>query len=147
MTHRHAVLDSGRRLEARELPARFLDACAAFLRRGRWGAARPPRALTSLSPSARALLRRILERDERTLRVPAVSSAAIGLELADIVSISRLAEPAAPGVAFALTVNPWALAALRRHPELLEVERAPAPIDRRHGRLDRAVASGAPGIR
>ena len=114
MTNRPLVLD---------LPAWLWDASADLVRRSWRGGDRPVKALAALSPPAKALLRRFLERDTRTLREASVSGVAIGLELADVISIAREPAPAAGGAAFELAINPWAWEQLRRHPELVGAPR------------------------
>jgi hypothetical protein len=79
---------------------------------------RSVRALSALSPGEKALLRRFLEGDTRTIHV-SHPAAAFGLELAEIVTIHRDPARARSGEPFGLVLHAWALDHLRRHPELL----------------------------
>ncbi len=119
MTPPHAVLDLVRRIDVRKIPAWLWGASKPLLSASWRRGDRPFKALSALSPPAKALLRRYLEEDTRTLRVPKVPSVAIGLELADIVAIYRAPELAGTGDAFVLPINAWAWDHLHRHPELL----------------------------
>ena len=73
-----------------------------------------PRALLWLSPQAKALLRQTLQSEEGMLHAATVPGSAIGLELADVIAISREGNGT-----FGMAVNAWAAEHLRRHPELL----------------------------
>jgi hypothetical protein len=128
MTNRSAVLDLVRRLDLRGASIRLRDAATLLLRWRLRPVELSSRAFDALSPSEKALLRQLLEQETRTLVVPRVTGAAIGLELGDVISISR-----EPGVApangpFVLAVNGWAREQLRRHPELVAAASSgPAP--------------------
>lgn len=74
----------------------------------------PTRVLRWLSPQAKALLRQALQSQEGTLHALTVPGSAIGLELADVISIFRDRNGT-----YGLAVNAWAAEHLRRHPELL----------------------------
>jgi hypothetical protein len=124
MTTRHVVHRLVRRIDVWKFPARLWVAFAP-IRAKWWRDDRPLKALSLLSPPAKALLRRYLKEDTKTLRVLTVPSAAIGLELADIVAIYRAPELSGTGDAFVLPINGWAWDHLRRHPELLDSELAP----------------------
>lgn len=119
MTNRLAVMDHFRRNEVRGLTDWFRDALSSLLRWRRGTGGGQYRALTVLSPPAKALLRRYLEQDTKSLRVPTLAGAAMGLELSDVISISREPEPSVSGDGFVLFINPWAWEHLRRNPQLL----------------------------
>lgn len=125
MTTRRVGLDLIRRSDVWKITAWLWGELAPLFRPRGWRDDRPIKALRALSPPAKVLLRRYLEEDTKTLRVPTVPSAAIGLELADIVAIYRAPELAGTGDAFVLPINGWALEHLRRHPELLAAELVP----------------------
>lgn len=117
MVNHLAVLELVKRFDVWDLPGWLADGWGALRRRRREG--RTMGALAALPPPAKALLRQFLERETRTLHVASVAGAAIGLELADVISISREPELAATSSAFLLRINPGAWEQLRRHPELL----------------------------
>ena len=79
---------------------------------------RSVRALSVLSCGEKALLRRFLEGNTRTIHV-AHPAAAFGIELAEIVTIHRDPRREASGEPFGLVLHAWALDHLTRHPELL----------------------------
>lgn len=118
MTNRIAVLDHVRRLDLRGASIRLRDASTALVRWSLRRFERRSRAFDALSPSSKALLLQLLARETRTLVVPRVTGAAIGLELADVVSIYREQGSAAAEGPFVLAINGWAWEQLRRHPEL-----------------------------
>jgi hypothetical protein len=118
MTNRSAVLDLVHRLDLRGASIRLREASTALVRWCLRRFERPSHAFDALSPSAKALLLQLLARETRTLVVPRVTGAAIGLELADVISIYREHGSAAAGGPFVLAVNGWAREELRRHPEL-----------------------------
>jgi hypothetical protein len=117
MTTRLAVLGQLRRIDLRDAADRLWDASTRLLWRV-WRREDPARSLRLLPAHEKALLRRFVLEDTTRLDVSSLPGAAIGLELADLVSISR--EPAASGAVFVLGISPETLERLRRDPTVIE---------------------------
>ena len=113
MTHRFATIDLGVKAWDASLSG-LLRRLHGVLSRP-WGRGDvPPGALQWLSPQAKALLRQTMQSKDGTLHSATVPGSAIGLELADVIAISRDGSGS-----YGLVVNAWAAEHLRRHPELL----------------------------
>jgi hypothetical protein len=98
--------------------ARWLGRVSEAIARGNpWGNRRS-KALAMLSSSEKALIRRFLVGNTRTIHV-SYPSGAFGLELAEIVSIYRDPERAESAEPFGLVIHAWAWDHLVRYPELI----------------------------
>jgi hypothetical protein len=119
MATRLAALGQLRWIDLRDV-VEWLRSASTRLRRQAWRGGDPARSLRLLPAHEKALLRRFVLEDTTRLHVSSLPGAAIGLELADLVSISREPAPAPTGALFVLCISPETLERLRRDPEALD---------------------------